>query len=94
LSGVLKTVTAAPHDALGAVFLQVGIVAINLTGEPLHDPGSDPVELAPFSTVGPPFPEQPYYNRAAAEVADLNLDIHVDAVTAGGFGLMRWGLPR
>lgn len=61
---------------------QVGIVGVNLIGEPL----SGGPELPPggYLQLHPPVTRGvPYYNAAAAEVADLNLDIHVDTVTAG-----------
>jgi centrosomal protein CEP104 len=58
----------------------VGIIAVNLIGEvlppvPSGPPGYLEVAQAPAS-------KQPYYNKAAAAVADLNLDLHVDQHTA------------
>lgn len=59
---------------------QVGIVALNLIGEPLQLVPEGP---APYLNVqAPTSHELPYYNRAAAEVADLQLDMHVDSQTA------------
>lgn len=60
--------------------LQVGIIALNLIGEvqaaaPTGPPGF--LELhAPITR------ETPYYNASAAEAADINLDIHIDSITA------------
>jgi hypothetical protein len=60
--------------------MQVGIVALNLIGEPLHPAPEGP---PPYLDVdGPVSHELQYYNRAAAEVADLQLDVHVDSSTA------------
>jgi len=63
------------------IYNQVGLVALNLIGEPI---GRAP-DLPPggYLQLHPPVQrEVPYYNQAAADVADLNLDIHVDTVTA------------
>lgn len=55
-------------------------MALNLIGEPLQPTPEGP---APYLNVQPPAShELPYYNRAAAEVADLQLDMHVDSQTA------------
>lgn len=60
--------------------LQVGIIALNLIGEPLQPVPEGP---PPYLDVdGPVSYELQYYNRAAAEVADLQLDVHVDSSTA------------
>lgn len=57
---------------------QVGIIALNLIGDqtpPQGAPGYLDTSPAPL--------QQPYYNRAAAaDLADLNLDMHVDPTTA------------
>lgn len=60
--------------------MQVGIIALNLIGDPLPPPALGP---PPFlsSSDGASF-DTPYYNQAAAEVADLSLDMAVDPVTA------------
>lgn len=59
--------------------VQVGIIALNLIGEPLRQHEGPPGFL---DTDGPVSHELPYYNRAAGELADLQLDMHVDSVTA------------
>ncbi|WIA42558.1 hypothetical protein OEZ86_008540 [Tetradesmus obliquus] len=62
------------------IYNQVGIVALNLIGEPLQPVPEGP---PPYLDVdGPVSHELQYYNRAAAEVADLQLDVHVDSSTA------------
>lgn len=62
------------------IYNQVGIVAINLVGEYLSAP---PADSQGYLDINPaPMSEQPYYNQAAMEVADLNLDVHVDSLTA------------
>mmetsp|Transcript_16128 Transcript_16128/g.44039 ORF Transcript_16128/g.44039 Transcript_16128/m.44039 type:complete len:886 (+) Transcript_16128:261-2918(+) len=64
------------------IYNQVGLIALNLIGEPIR---SRPVETPPggYLQLHPPVQKhQPYYNQAAANVADINLDIHVDTVTA------------
>ncbi|KAF6260813.1 flagellar associated protein [Scenedesmus sp. NREL 46B-D3] len=62
------------------IYNQVGIIALNLIGEPLQAAPEGP---APYLDVdGPVSHELQYYNRAAAEVADLQLDVHVDSSTA------------
>lgn len=60
--------------------MQVGIIALNLIGEPLRPAPAGPPGF--LDTEGPVSHELPYYNRAAGEVADLQLDVHVDSVTA------------
>jgi centrosomal protein CEP104 len=66
---------------------QVGIVALNLIGEPLQPTPEGP---APYLDVdGPVSHELQYYNRAAAEVADLQLDVHVDSSTAARIKVRR-----
>ncbi|KIZ03119.1 Nephrocystin-3 [Monoraphidium neglectum] len=66
------------------IYNQVGIVALNLIGEPLVPaPPPPPGGGAAYLDVGQqPVGEVGYYNRAAADMADLNLDMHVDSVTA------------
>lgn len=60
--------------------LQVGVIALNLIGETVQPAPEGP---APYLSVQPPASHDlPYYNRAAAEVADLQLDMHVDSQTA------------
>lgn len=60
--------------------LQVGVIALNLIGERI---AAQPEGPPGFLQLHPPVTrEQPYYNAAAADMADLNLDIHVDTVTA------------
>ncbi|KAF8056211.1 CEP104 [Scenedesmus sp. PABB004] len=62
------------------IYNQVGIVALNLIGEPLAPAPPGP---APYLDVGGPVShELAYVNRAAAQVADLSLDLHVDSQTA------------
>lgn len=60
--------------------LQVGIIALNLIGEPLRQAPEGPPGF--LDTEGPTSHELPYYNRAAGELADLQLDVHVDSTTA------------
>jgi centrosomal protein CEP104 len=59
---------------------QVGVIALNLIGEPLRPTPEGPAGF--LETDGPVSHELPYYNRAAGELADLQLDMHVDSVTA------------
>ncbi|EFJ48806.1 hypothetical protein VOLCADRAFT_104552 [Volvox carteri f. nagariensis] len=62
------------------IYNQVGIIALNLIGEKASPPPDAP---AGFLQLHPPVPTaQPYYNAAAADMADVNLDLHVDTVTA------------
>ncbi|GAX83265.1 hypothetical protein CEUSTIGMA_g10691.t1 [Chlamydomonas eustigma] len=78
---VIKLVAHRSHVNKLNIYNQIGIVALNLIGEPVA-PGPD---LPPggYLQLHPPVTrEVPYYNAAAADVADLNLDIHVDTVTA------------
>jgi hypothetical protein len=58
----------------------VGIIALNLIGEPLRQAPEGPTGF--LDTEGPTSHELPYYNRAAGELADLQLDVHVDSTTA------------
>jgi centrosomal protein CEP104 len=76
-----------PHlNRLISCTLQVGIVALNLIGEPLQPAPEGP---PPYLDVdGPVSHELQYYNRAAAEVADLQLDVHVDSSTAARIKVM------
>ncbi|MEW5298759.1 MAG: hypothetical protein WDW36_001843 [Sanguina aurantia] len=84
LLGCVNPTHSMLSDALCLLFLcarlQVGIIALNLIGEvqaaaPTGPPGF--LELhAPITR------ETPYYNASAAEAADINLDIHIDSVTA------------
>lgn len=61
---------------------QVGLIAINLIGEHLVTPTA-PLSDQYLDTSPVTNHDVPYYNRsAAADLADLNLDIHVDSVTA------------
>lgn len=60
--------------------VQVGIIALNLIGEPLRQAPEGPPGF--LDTEGPTSHELPYYNRAAGDVADLQLDVHVDSTTA------------
>jgi hypothetical protein len=62
------------------VRVQVGIIALNLIGEPLRQAPEGPPGF--LDTEGPTSHELPYYNRAAGDVADLQLDVHVDSTTA------------
>lgn len=60
--------------------MQVGLIALNLIGEhiaPVPDGPPGYLQLHPQVTR-----EVPYYNAAAAEAADINLDLHVDTITA------------
>ncbi|KAG2484841.1 hypothetical protein HYH03_016407 [Edaphochlamys debaryana] len=62
------------------IYNQVGIIALNLIGERLSPADNGPMG---FLQLHPPVPtSQPYYNAAAADMADVNLDLHVDTVTA------------
>ncbi|GIL71611.1 hypothetical protein Vretimale_933 [Volvox reticuliferus] len=62
------------------IYNQVGIIALNLIGERATPPPDAPPG---FLQLHPPVPTaQPYYNAAAADMADVNLDLHVDTVTA------------
>eukprot|EP00798_Chlamydomonas_sp_ICE-L_P028474 gene28474-31624_t len=63
------------------MYNQVGLIALNLIGEPVQ-PG---IAMPPggYLQLHPPITKDvTYYNQAAAHVADLNLDLHVDTVTA------------
>ena len=60
--------------------VQVGIIALNLIGEPLRSAPEGPPGF--LDTEGPVSHDLPYYNRAAGELADLQLDVHVDTATA------------
>eukprot|EP00195_Chlamydomonas_chlamydogama_P012277 CAMPEP_0202901254 /NCGR_PEP_ID=MMETSP1392-20130828/14151_1 /ASSEMBLY_ACC=CAM_ASM_000868 /TAXON_ID=225041 /ORGANISM="Chlamydomonas chlamydogama, Strain SAG 11-48b" /LENGTH=824 /DNA_ID=CAMNT_0049587793 /DNA_START=202 /DNA_END=2677 /DNA_ORIENTATION=+ len=63
------------------IYNQVGLIALNLIGEP----EKPPMDMPPggYLQLHPPITKEvPYYNAAAADVADINLDIHVDSVTA------------
>jgi hypothetical protein len=62
------------------VCAQVGIIALNLIGEPLRQAPEGPPGF--LDTEEPTSHELPYYNRAAGELADLQLDVHVDSMTA------------
>jgi hypothetical protein len=66
---------------------QVGIIALNLIGEPLRAAPEGPPGF--LDTEGPTSHELPYYNRAAGEVADLQLDVHVDSMTAARIKVRR-----
>lgn len=68
--------------------LQVGIVALNLIGEQLQPAAEGPPLY--LDVEGPTSHDLPYYNRAAADVADLQLDIHVDSVTAARIKVGCW----
>lgn len=61
------------------------MIALNLIGEaerpPLGMPPGGYLQLHPPATR-----EVAYYNAAAADVADLNLDLHVGAAQPGGGG--------
>lgn len=59
---------------------QVGIIALNLIGEPLRPAPEGPPGF--LDTDGPVSHDVSYYNRAAGEVADLQLDVNVDTMTA------------
>jgi hypothetical protein len=60
---------------------QVGIIALNLIGDVVSAP-TEPLSEQYLDTSAPASRDLPYYNRsAAADVADLTLDIHVDAAT-------------
>ncbi|PNW77316.1 hypothetical protein CHLRE_10g431150v5 [Chlamydomonas reinhardtii] len=62
------------------IYNQVGIIALNLIGERVAPAPEGPHG---FLQLHPNIPTaQPYYNAAAADVADINLDLHVDTVTA------------
>ncbi|GLC37245.1 hypothetical protein PLESTB_001144100 [Pleodorina starrii] len=62
------------------IYNQVGIIALNLIGERATPPPDGPPG---FLQLHPSVPAaQPYYNAAAADMADVNLDLHVDTVTA------------
>ncbi|GFR45564.1 hypothetical protein Agub_g6958 [Astrephomene gubernaculifera] len=62
------------------IYNQVGIIALNLIGERASPPPEGPPG---FLQLHPAIPSaQPYYNAAAADMADVNLDLHVDTVTA------------
>ena len=74
--------------------MQVGLVALNLIGEPIG-PGPD-MPPGGYLQLHPPITrEVPYNNYAAADMADLNLDLHVDTVCVAGGGrggvLAVWG---
>ena len=63
--------------------MQVGLVALNLIGEPIG-PGPD-MPPGGYLQLHPPITrEVPYNNYAAADMADLNLDLHVDTVSVAG----------
>ena len=65
--------------------VQVGLVALNLIGEPIG-PGPD-MPPGGYLQLHPPITrEVPYNNYAAADMADLNLDLHVDTVGRAGGG--------
>ena len=65
--------------------MQVGLVALNLIGEPIG-PGPD-MPPGGYLQLHPPITrEVPYNNYAAADMADLNLDLHVDTVGRAGGG--------
>jgi hypothetical protein len=72
--------TAQIHANAVSCNIQVGIVALNLIGEPLQPTPEGPPGY--LDVDGPVSHELQYYNRAAAEVADLQLDVHVDSSTA------------
>ncbi|KAJ9516820.1 hypothetical protein QJQ45_027229 [Haematococcus lacustris] len=77
----IRLVVHRCHVNKANIYNQVGVIALNLIGEPLRSQ----IELPPggYLQLHPPVTqEQPYYNAAAADVADLNLDIHVDTATA------------
>lgn len=63
------------------IYNQVGLVALNLIGEPIKGPMEAPPGRY-LQLHANPTHEIPYYNAAGADVADLNLDIHVDTVSA------------
>lgn len=57
------------------------MIALNLIGERVAPPAEGPP--GGFLQLHPPVQAaQPYYNAAAADMADINLDLHVDTVTA------------
>lgn len=66
---------------------QVGIIALNLIGEPLQQAPEGPPGF--LDTEGPTSHELPYYNRAAGELAELQLDVHVDSTTAARIKVRR-----
>ncbi|KXZ41368.1 hypothetical protein GPECTOR_518g498 [Gonium pectorale] len=71
---------AASATRPGGTAAWVGIIALNLIGEQAAPPPEAP---SGFLQLHPPVQSaQPYYNAAAADVADVNLDLHVDTVTA------------
>lgn len=63
-----------------SIFLQVGIIALNLIGEVQAPAPSGPPGFLELHA--PVTREIPYYNASAAEAADINLDIHIDTITA------------
>lgn len=67
--------------------MQVGIIALNLIGEPLRSAPEGPPGF--LDTEGPVSHDLPYYNRAAGELADLQLDVHVDTATAARIKVSR-----
>lgn len=75
------SISHKPDFAVVLTTTQVGIIALNLIGDVRPSAPDAPPEYLDVSAPAPN-PDVAYYNRAAADMADLNLDLHVDSITA------------
>ncbi|KAG1659551.1 hypothetical protein FOA52_015355 [Chlamydomonas sp. UWO 241] len=78
---LLRLVVHRCHVNKLNIYNQVGLIALNLIGETIGPPMAMPPG-GYLQVHAQPTREVQYYNAAAADVADLNLDIHVDSITA------------
>eukprot|EP00798_Chlamydomonas_sp_ICE-L_P023111 gene23111-30312_t len=77
----VKLIVQKCHINKVNIYNQVGIIALNLIGEAVQ-PGIAMPPGGYLQLHANPTTEVTYYNSAAANIADINLDLHVDSVTA------------
>lgn len=78
----IKLVVQRCHVNKLNIYNQVGLIALNLIGEPSGSSGPGMPRDGYLQVNNRPTAEGTYYNAAAADMADLKLDMNVDSVTA------------